>query len=49
MAAITSVPAKKNKLTLWILVAMVLGIGVGYIVHTQSSPSVIKSFSANIR
>ena len=49
MAAITSVPAKKNKLTLWILVAMVLGIGVGYIVHTQSSPIVIKSFSANIK
>ena len=49
MAAITSVPAKKNKLTLWILVAMVLGISVGYIVHTQSSPIIIKSFSANIK
>ncbi len=49
MAAITSAPPKKNKLTLWILVAMVLGIGVGYFVHTQSSPVVIKGFSTNIK
>lgn len=26
-------PAKKSKLTLWIIVAMVLGVAVGYVVH----------------
>jgi Na+/H+-dicarboxylate symporter len=48
--------AKKNlmkgssgKLTLYILVAMVLGIIVGYLVHVQSSPETIKSFSTNIK
>lgn len=40
---------KKNRLTLWILVAMVLGIGIGYWVHEQGSPTVIKGFSANIK
>lgn len=38
-----------GKLTLYILVAMVLGIGVGYFVHQQSSPETIKSFSTNIK
>jgi Na+/H+-dicarboxylate symporter len=28
---------------------MVLGIGVGYIIHLQSSPETIKSFSSNIK
>ena len=31
----SAAPQKKSKLTLWILVAMVLGIIVGYIVHEQ--------------
>jgi len=44
----TTVP-KKSKLTLWILVAMALGIGIGYVVHVQSSPAVIKGFSSNIK
>ena len=44
----TTVP-KKSKLTLWILVAMALGIGMGYMVHVQSSPTVIKGFSSNIK
>lgn len=39
---------KKNRLTLYILLAMVLGMGVGYLVHTNSSPEFIKSFSKNI-
>lgn len=39
---------KKNRLTLYILLAMVLGIAVGYLVHTNSSPEFIKSFSKNI-
>lgn len=39
---------KKNKLTLYILVAMVLGILAGYLVHINGSPDFIKSFSKNI-
>jgi Na+/H+-dicarboxylate symporter len=49
MATITSTPTKKSKLTLWILVAMLLGIGVGYWVHENSSAETIKTFSANIK
>ena len=40
---------KQNRLTIYILIAMVLGIAVGYIVHTQSSADTIKKFSDNIR
>lgn len=40
--------AKKNRLTLYILLAMVLGILVGYLVHEFSSPSFIASFSKNV-
>lgn len=40
--------AKKNRLTLYILLAMALGIAVGYLVHSNSSPEFIKSFSKNI-
>jgi Na+/H+-dicarboxylate symporter len=39
---------KKNRLTLYIIISMVLGILVGYLVHTNSSPEFIKSFSKNI-
>ncbi len=39
---------KKNRLTLYILAAMALGIIVGYIVHSSASPETIKSFSKNI-
>lgn len=38
-----------GKLTLYILVAMVLGIAVGYFVHQQSSPETIKAFSTNVK
>lgn len=38
----------KNRLTLYILLAMVLGIAVGYLVHENSSPEFIKTFSKNI-
>lgn len=38
----------KNRLTLYILLAMVLGIAVGYLVHQNSSPEFIKTFSKNI-
>ncbi len=34
---------------MFILIAMVLGIGVGYVVHLQASPEAIKSFSVNVK
>ena len=40
---------KSGKLTLWILIAMVLGLAVGMIVHSQASPGFIESFSLNIK
>jgi Na+/H+-dicarboxylate symporter len=39
---------KKNRLTLYILIAMVLGFFVGYIVNRNASPEFIQSFSKNI-
>src|SRR5689334_15337107 len=41
--------SKGNRLTVYILIAMVLGIGVGYFVHRGSSPEFIKKFSDNIK
>jgi Na+/H+-dicarboxylate symporter len=38
-----------GRLTLYIIIAMVFGIGVGYVIHLQSSPETIKSFSTNIK
>lgn len=38
-----------GKLTLYILIAMVLGIGIGYLVHINSSAETIKTFSTNIK
>ena len=38
-----------GRLTIYIIVAMFLGIGVGYVIHLQSSPETIKSFSTNIK
>jgi Na+/H+-dicarboxylate symporter len=40
---------KQNRLTIFILIAMVLGIIVGYIVHTNSTPVFIQKFSDNIK
>jgi Na+/H+-dicarboxylate symporter len=40
---------KNNRLTIYILIAMVLGIITGYIVHTQSTPEFINKFGTNIR
>jgi len=42
-------PANRNRLTLYILLAMVAGIVLGYIVHRNSTPVFINSFSNNIR
>jgi len=40
---------KGNRLTLYIVLAMALGIVVGYVVHTNASAETIASFSKNIR
>lgn len=40
---------KKNRLTLYIIIAMFLGIAVGYLVHEQAEPETIKAFSKNIK
>jgi Na+/H+-dicarboxylate symporter len=40
---------KGNRLTFFILIAMVLGVVVGYFVHEQSSPEYIQKFSTNIK
>lgn len=40
---------RKSRLTLYILISMVLGIVVGYFIHTNSSPEFIASFSKNIK
>ncbi|MEJ7739984.1 MAG: dicarboxylate/amino acid:cation symporter [Chitinophagaceae bacterium] len=41
--------AKRNRLTLYILIAMILGIVVGYFIHGNSDPEFIKKFDRNIR
>jgi Na+/H+-dicarboxylate symporter len=40
---------KGNRLTSYIILAMILGIVVGYIVHTTASPETIDTFSKNIK
>ncbi len=49
MQTSNTVPAKKSKLTLWILVAMLLGIGVGYWVHEKYGADTVKVFAENIK
>jgi Na+/H+-dicarboxylate symporter len=40
---------KSNRLTIWILVAMALGIFVGYLINKNSSPEFITAFSKNAK
>src|SRR5215207_8404363 len=40
---------KGNRLTIFILVAMLAGIVTGYIIHRNASPETIQKFSTNIR
>ncbi len=42
-------PVKKNRLTIYIIVAMITGILTGYIVHENSSPETIAGFATNIK
>jgi Na+/H+-dicarboxylate symporter len=41
--------AKKNRLTVFILIAMILGVAIGYFVHENSSEIYIIKFSDNIK
>ena len=41
--------AKRNRLTYFILLAMALGIGVGYFIHENSGPAFISKFDKNIK
>jgi Na+/H+-dicarboxylate symporter len=40
---------KKSRLTLYIILAMLLGIGVGYIIHISAGEAFIAKFSTNIK
>ena len=40
---------KSNKLTLYIVIAMVAGVILGYFVHQNSEPAFIQSFSKNLK
>jgi Na+/H+-dicarboxylate symporter len=42
-------PSKSNRLTLWILVAMVIGIAVGYAMHTGMEEAARKSVADNLK
>jgi Na+/H+-dicarboxylate symporter len=49
MATTNTATPKKSKLTLYIFLAMLLGIGVGYYIHENYSAEGIKAFSDNIK
>lgn len=40
---------QKSRLTFYIILAMILGVGAGYVVHANSSPATIKVFSDNVK
>jgi Na+/H+-dicarboxylate symporter len=46
---ITHQPTKKSRLTLYIVIAMILGIIVGYYVHEKYDAATVKTFSDNIK
>jgi len=46
---ITHQPPKKSRLTLYILIAMVVGILVGYYVHENYGADTVKTFSDNVK
>jgi Na+/H+-dicarboxylate symporter len=45
----TTAPRKKNRLTTYIVLAMLLGIGVGYLIHEQASADTIKYVAPKIK
>ena len=46
---ITHQPTKRSRLTLYILIAMALGIAVGYWINQNASPAFIKDFGPKIK
>jgi len=40
---------KKNRLTFWIIVSMILGVAVGYVVNKSASPETIASFATYVK
>ncbi len=44
-----SLKKKTNRLTIYIIIAMILGILVGYLINTNASPEFIKNFSPKIK
>ena len=42
-------PKTKSKLTLYIIVAMIVGVATGYFIHENASPQTIATFSNNIK
>lgn len=47
--SLISIMTRSNRLTIYILAAMLLGVVVGYIVHVNASPETIKGFSDKIK
>ncbi|MBU3714710.1 MAG: dicarboxylate/amino acid:cation symporter [Ferruginibacter sp.] len=45
----TAEKTQKSRLTLYIVIAMVLGIFVGYLIHSNASPEFIKNFAPKIK
>ncbi len=41
-------PANRNRLTIFILIAMVAGVLLGYVVHKNSTPEFVSKFSINM-
>lgn len=42
-------PKTKSRLTLYIIVAMVVGVATGYVIHENASATTINTFSTNIK
>ncbi|MBS1732714.1 MAG: cation:dicarboxylase symporter family transporter, partial [Bacteroidetes bacterium] len=42
-------PPWKSRLTLYIVIAMILGIGTGYLINANASPEFIKDFAPKIK
>ena len=49
MQSNSSSPARPNRLTTYIVLAMLAGILVGYLIHKNASPSFIKDFAPKIK
>ena len=45
----TALPEKKSKLTLFIIIAMILGFGVGLVVFNNAQPTFKSDFAKNIK